>query len=123
LEFAAERGVHFFEQPAAEPEAGMALGEGFVYADQKIEDFAFSWREFVESGLQTFLEIFQDQRDQADVGDFVLYEGFADEFRTEGAEMDYRGSASERTEKSDHEIDGVIGRKNTEVADAGPERI
>ena len=37
--------------------------------------------------------------------------------------MNHARAAGERTEKTNHEIDGVICRKNAEVADTGPERI
>ena len=73
--------------------------------------------------MQPLLQIFQNQRDQADVGDFVFREGFANEFGAEGAEVDDRSSASERPEKADHEVNRVIRRKDAEVTDAGPEGI
>ena len=35
----------------------------------------------------------------------------------------HRGAADKRADKSDHEIDGVIRRKNAQVAHSGPEGI
>src|SRR5260370_35078314 len=69
------------------------------------------------------MHIFQDQWHQAHVSDFVFRKRFADEFRPKRAQMDDARSAGERAEKTDHEIDGMICRKNDEVATAWPKRI
>src|SRR5216683_1227572 len=83
----ARNGFRSLTVTAAETWARMIFREGFVDGNERIEDFSFAWRQSVESRLQAFLQIFQDQRHETDVGDFVLWEGFADVFRTEGAEM------------------------------------
>src|SRR5438270_748700 len=74
-------------------------------------------------GLQTVLEILQDERDKADVRDLIFREGFTDKFRAQRAEMHDRSSTNERSEKSDHEVDRVVGGQNAEIAETGCEGI
>jgi len=73
--------------------------------------------------LQPFLQIFQDQRDEAYIGDFVFRESFADIFRSERPEMHNSGAADEGPEETDHEINRVIGGKDAEIAKTGSEGI
>src|SRR5712675_3800883 len=101
----------------------MAFREGFVDGNEGIEDFSFARRQSVESRLQPFLQIFQDQRDEAYIGDFVFRESFADIFRSERAEMHHSGTADEGAEKTDHEINRVIGGEDAEIAKAGSEGV
>jgi len=105
----AESCVDFPEEFAAEPQSRT------VFRKSAIECCVWrrglcAWRRgrSVESCLQTFLQIFQDQRHKADVRDFVFRESFADIFGTQGAEMDDGGATGEGAEKPDHEIDSVI---------------
>ncbi len=79
-ELAAERFVDLLEEATAESEAGLIFREGFIDRDEGVEDFSFSAWQRVETRLQTLLEIFEDERDETYVGDFVLGEGFADVF-------------------------------------------
>src|SRR6516165_10473950 len=71
-EFSAEVGVNLAEKFAAKARPRFAFCKSFVGRHQKIENFAFSGGKLVESCLQTLLQIFQNQRNKADVCDFVL---------------------------------------------------
>src|SRR4030095_2421807 len=122
-ELASKGGVTVLQEGAAEPKTRAAFGEGLVHRDEKFEGLPFAWRKFGEARFQAFLEIFQDQRDEADISDFVASEGFADELRTERAQMDDAGAAGKGAEKANHEINRVIGGKDTEITDARPEGI
>ena len=79
-QFSAEIVVDLFQQQAAEAESRLALRQRLVDGNERVEDFALAWRQCVEACLQPLLQILQDERNEADVGDFVFREGFADEF-------------------------------------------
>ena len=77
----------------------------------------------VETLAQPALEIFQDQRHEAHVGDFVSRERFANIFRPQRSQVHDRGAAGERADKADHKIDRVVRGQNAEVSHARPKRI
>src|SRR5262249_17828109 len=95
----------------------------FVDGNEFVEDFAFPRRQLIESGLQTLLQVFQNQRYKADVGDFVLRERFANVLGPERAEVDDTSTASERTEKGHQELNCVVGGEDAEITNARPEGI
>src|SRR5712664_2006048 len=102
---------------------GVAFRECFVDADKRVKNSSFARRQAVETCLKTFLQIFQNERDEADVGDFVFGEGFADIFGPHGAKMNDGSATDKGAEEADHEVDGVIGRKDAEVAETWSEGI
>ena len=66
------------------------------------------------------MQILQDQRNEAHVGDLVLREGFANILGPQCSQVDNGGATSERPEEANHEIDGVIGGQDTEITHARP---
>src|SRR5947207_179958 len=101
----------------------MVLGQGLIEGNESVENFPFDWRNSGKLCLQTFLQIFEDERNEANVGDFIFGESLANKFGAQGAQVNDAGSTGKWTEKADHEIDGVIRWQNAEIADAGPEWI
>src|SRR5882672_61013 len=122
-EFAAKAFVDLLKETTAETWTRTRFSEGFVDTNERIEDFSFARRKSVESRSQTYLQIFQDQWHETDIGDFVFWKCFADIFGAESAEMHHRGAADEGAEETNHEVDCVIGGKDTQVAKAGSEGI
>jgi len=99
-EFAAEALVDLPQKTAAETQARMAFRKAFVDGNKCIKNLSFARRQRVEPRLQPFLQIFQDQRDEAYIGDFIFRESFADIFRAKRAEMHNRGPADEGPEEN-----------------------
>src|SRR2546430_13761229 len=100
--------MDLLEQAPADLQTWLAPGERFIDSHKRVENFSFARGQRIKSRLQTLLQIFQDQRNEADIGDFVFRERVAHVFRTQRAQMHYCRAARERPEKSDHEIDGMI---------------
>ena len=73
--------------------------------------------------LEPSLQILEHHRNQAHMRDLVADEGVAHEFRTQSPQMHDAGSANKRTDKTNHEINGVVGRQNAEVAHTRPEGV
>src|SRR3974390_1910194 len=69
------------------------------------------------------LESLEDRRNQRYIRNLIFYKGFAYIFRPYGAKMHHGGPANKWPEKSHHEIDRVIRRKDAEISDAGPKWI
>src|SRR5258708_39244045 len=122
-ELAAKSFVDLLEQAAADAGTRPAFRQRFVHSNERIENLPFTQWQRVEARLQTFLQVFQNERNETHVSDFVFWKSFAHVFGTQRAQMHDRCAASKRPEKSDHEIDGMIRRQNTEVAHARPEWI
>jgi hypothetical protein len=111
------------EQCTAQDKTRATFCERLIYGRESVEDFAFGRRQGIEARLQALLEILEDERNEAYVGDFVLGERFAQVFRAKSAQMNHGCPADERPEESHHEIDSMIGGKNAEVSHAGCEGI
>src|ERR1051326_2049973 len=95
----------------------------FVQGNHAVQDESFCGRQLIEFGFQSAFQILQDHRHQADVGDLVPGESVADELGAQGAQMDNARAAHERADEADHEIDSMVRRQNTEIANAGPKGI
>src|SRR6266699_4119178 len=80
------------------------------------------WQRF-EARLQAFLQVFQNERNETHISDFVFRKCLAHMFGTQCAQMHDRRAAGEGSEKTDHEINGMVCWQDTEVAHPGPERI
>src|SRR5712692_2083596 len=119
----AKRFMDLLEQAAANAEARLALRQPLVDSNKYVENLSLARRQRVEARLQAFLQVFQNERNETHVGDLIFRKRFAHKFRTQRAQMHDGCTASERPEKADHKIDGMVGRQNTEVAHARPERI
>src|SRR6266849_8437332 len=122
-EFSAKRFMDLFEQEAADAKAWQSLRQRLVQANKHIENFAFARRQRIETRLQSFLQVFQNERNETHISDFVLRKSFTHVFRTQCAQMHYRCATRERAEKTNHEINGMVGRQNTKVTNTWPERI
>ena len=119
----AKRFVDLLEQEAADAEAWPAFRQRLVDADEELENSAFSRRQRIETRLQSFLQVFQNQWNETHISDFVFRKSFAHVFGTQSSQMHDRRAAREWPEKTNHEIDGMICRQNAEVAHARPKRI
>src|SRR5258708_25870859 len=113
--FSAKRFMDLLEQASADARARSVSRQRFVYANKRIENFAFDRRQRIETHLQPFLQVFQDEWNETHVSDFVLRKSFPHVFRTKRAQMYDRRTADERPEKTDHEIKGMAGRQDNEV--------
>src|SRR5712692_6289482 len=122
-EFSAKRFMDLFDQEAADSKARLTLSEQLVESNERIENSPFPRGQRVEARLQTFLQVFQNERNETHISDLVLRKSFPHVFGAKSAQMHDRRSARERPEKTDHEIDGMVGRQNTEVTHSRPERI
>src|SRR6476620_5180618 len=80
-----------------------------------------SRRKRFQLGLEAAFEVLKHHGDQADIGDFVAHEGVAHELRPQRPQMHHARPADEGSDKTDHEIDGVIGGQNTQITYARPE--
>src|SRR5882757_4044576 len=120
-EFSAKRFVHLLEQEAAEARARPVFRQRFVQANKHIENLSFARRQRLETCLHSFLQVFQNEWNETHISDLVLRKSFPHVFRTKSAQMHDRRAARERPEKTDHEINGVVRRQNTEVTHPRPE--
>src|SRR5262249_40185566 len=75
-----------------------------------------------EALLQSYLQIFQDQRHESDIGDFVSRESFSHELRAERPQMHHRCATNKRSDESDHKIDRMVRGQDTQIPHARPER-
>src|SRR6267378_7001224 len=116
----AKRFVDLLEQTPADPETRSAFRQRLVDADEELENSAFSRRQRIETRLQPFLQVFQNQRNETHISDLVFRKSFAHVFGTQSSQMHDRRTAREWSEKTNHEIDGMIRRQNTEVTHARP---
>src|SRR5712664_4497230 len=119
----AERFMDLLEQAAADSETRLAFGECLVDSNERIENSPSARWQCVEARLQALLQVFQDERNETHIRDFVFRKSLAHVFGTQRAQMYDRCAASERCETAHHDIDGMVGRQDTEVAHARPERI
>src|SRR5271157_586798 len=101
----------------------MALRKRFIRGDKCVENPAFAGRKLVEPCLQTLLQIFQHEWNEADVSDLVFRKRLAHKLRPQRPQMHYGRPANERPEETNHEVDGVIRRQDAEVAHAWRKRI
>src|SRR5713101_2665705 len=122
-EFSAKRFMDLFDQEAADSKARLTLSEQLVESNERIENSPFPRGQRVEARLQTFLQVFQNERNETYVSDLVFRKRFAHVFGTHRAQMHHRRATRERAEKTNHEVNGMVGRQNTEVTNTRPERI
>src|SRR6267378_1398037 len=122
-EFSAKRFMDLLEHAAADFETRPAFGERLVDSNERVKNFTLARWQRVEARLQTFLQVFQNEWNETHISYFVFRKSFAHVFRTQRAQMHDRCAARKRSEKTNHEIDGMVCWKDTEVAHARPERI
>src|SRR5467141_589500 len=122
-EFSAKRFMDLLEQAAAEAETRPAFGERLVDSNERVKNFTSARWQRVKACLQAFLQVFQDESNETHISDFVFRKSFAHVFWTQRPQMYDRCAARKRSEKTNHEIDGMVCWKDTEVADARPEWI
>src|SRR6266571_3967205 len=122
-QLSAKRFVHLLEQEAADAETRLVFRQHFVHANERIENSPFAPWQRVEARLQTFLQVFQNKRNETDISDLVFGKSFAHVFGTQGAQMYDRRAARERSQKTNHEINRMICWQDAEIAHAWPERI
>ncbi len=85
----------------------------------KTNRLAFEQR--LKLGLEPPFQILEHHGNQAHVSDLVAHESVAHELGPQGAQVHHARTADKRPDKPDHEIDGVIGGQNTQVAHTRPE--
>src|SRR6267143_1607398 len=122
-EFSAKRFMDLLENAAADFETRPAFGERLVDSNERVKNFTFARWQRVEARLQTLLQVFQNEWNETHISYFVFRKSFAHVFGTQRAKMHDRCAARKRSEKTNHEIDGMVCWKDTEVAHARPERI
>src|SRR5262249_41078676 len=122
-QLASEGPMHLLEQCTAQGQTRATFCERRIYGSESLEDFAFGRRQGIEARLQTLLEIFEDERNETYIGDFIFGERFAHVCRAKSAQMNHCCPADERPEESHHEIDSMVGGKNAEVSHARCEGI
>ena len=89
---------------------------------QCIQQAPLYWGQRGKPLAQAALQILKDQRYNGHVGDLVSRERFTNVFRPQSAQMHHSSTARKRHDEAAHEVDGVIGWNNTEVACARPKR-
>ena len=119
---AAESLVNILQQHAAERGMRAAARECAIDGDQRVQHAALERRQGCESFAQAALKIFQDQRHNGHVGDFVARECVANKFGAQRAQMHDGAAAGERHDEAAHEIDGVICGNDAQIARARPKR-
>ena len=83
----------------------------------------FGFRQRLKLGFEPSLQVLEHHGNQAHVSDLVADESVAHEFRPQGAQMHDTRAANKRPDKADHEIDGMVGGQNAQIANARPEGI
>src|SRR5260370_7753184 len=91
------------EQASADARARSVSRQRLVDPNEGIENSAFARRQRIETHLQPFLQVFQDEGNETHVSDFVLRKSFPHVFRTTPAQMYDRPTAAERPHKTNHE--------------------
>src|SRR5260370_30028037 len=119
-ELSAKRFMDLFEQEAADTKAWPSFGQRLVQANKHIENFAFARRQRLETCLQSFLQVFQNEWNKTHISNLVLRKSFPHVFRAKRAQMHHRRATRERPEKTDHEINGDGRRQNTQVTEYRP---
>src|SRR5215472_1875269 len=115
--------VDLFQQRAADAKPWPALRQFFVDGYECVKQFALACRQSVEASLQTFLQILQNQRNKAHIGNLVPQKSFAHILGPQRAQMHDSCATGKRPEKSHHKIDGMVCWQNAEVAHSRPERV
>ena len=87
-----------------------------IYPDEGIQDGTFAFWQSGEVRLHSLFQILQDEGHEHHVSNLVAGESVAHELRPKCAQVDHRRSGSKREKKAHHEVNHVIGRKNTKVA-------
>src|ERR1700686_542008 len=95
----------------------------FIQPNQAVEHPPLGRLQLVKLRAQPPFQVLQDHGYEADIADPVADKCIAHKFRTQRPQMHHAGSAHEWTDKSDHEIDRMIRRQNTQIANARPEWI
>src|SRR5262249_16789663 len=88
-QLASEGPMHLLEQCTAQGQTRATFCERRIYGSESLEDFAFGRRQGIEARLQTLLEIFEDERNETYIGDFIFGERFAHVFRAKSAQMNH----------------------------------
>src|ERR1700728_3488410 len=68
-------------------------------------------------------QVLYNHGNQRYIGDAITHKCIAHELRTQRAQMHHTSSAYERSDKTHHEVDRVIGRKNAQIPHARPKGI
>ena len=106
------------QQQTAQTYIGTPTSEELVYCDEPIQNQALRSGKRLKFSLEPSLKILEHHRNQTHVSDLVTDKRIADQFGPESTQMNDARSANKWPDKSDHEINGVIGGQDAQVADS-----
>src|SRR5262245_13018337 len=120
-ELAAEGLVNLRKQAAAQTWFWCAAREKTVNGNEAIEHPATEGRQLVEASSQARFNGLQNHRNDAGIGDLEARKRFLQVFRPQSPQVHDGGATNKRSDKPNHEIDGVICRQNAQITHACPE--
>ena len=115
--------VHTGKQHAAELHIRPAARQDPINRNLGTQKRPLPGRQCVEFRPQAAFQVLYNHGNQRYIGDAITHKCIAHELRTQRAQMHHTSSAYERSDKTHHEVDRVIGRKNAQIPHARPKGI
>ena len=118
LQRTAERIMNGTQETPAKAGVRATAGERVECGARERERRTPRKRERGDARANPHLQILQNGGNESDVSNAMLDERIAHQLGTKSTQVHHHRAAEIRTEKSNHEVDGVVRRKNAEIANA-----